>query len=180
VCRILFGPSQEELHLREVSRRAGCGFSAVHREINRLVELGLVLPRKSGNRTYFSANPSHPFYVELRALVRKSSGLREMLLDVLKGLPLKVAFVFGSEASGQARADSDVDVMVIGKTSLRELVAKTHRLQEKLGREINPHVFSVEEFRKRVKEKDHFLTTVIREPKLFLIGDEDELEGLAG
>ncbi|GMV81898.1 MAG: hypothetical protein AMXMBFR7_30820 [Planctomycetota bacterium] len=179
LCRLLFGAQAEELHMRELTRRSGCTFSAVQRELEKLLALGLVIRRQDGNRVYFKANARHPFYPEMRGLVRKSSGLRELLAEALRDRRIKAAFVFGSEASGLARPESDVDVMVIGNINLQEAVAKTSPLQEKLGREINPHVLSAEEFAQRVRKEDHFLTTVMREPKLFLIGDEDELEGLA-
>ena len=179
VCRLLFGLRTEERHVRELARQSGCSFSAVQREMEKLAQLGLVVPRVSGNRTYFRSNEQHPFYPEMRSLVRKSSGLREALTEALADAPIQAAFIFGSEAAGTAKEGSDVDVLVIGTISMRDVVGKLHALEGELGREINPHVFSAEELAKRVRQKDHFVTTVLREPKVFLIGDADELARLA-
>ena len=178
--RLLFGQQSEERYVRELSRLSGCAFSAVQRELEKLEHQGLITPRKDGNRTYFRANERHPFYQELCSLVRKSRGMPEALTQALSGLRIQVAFIFGSEAAGTSRPGSDVDLMVIGSSTLKDIVAKMHPLEEKLKREINPHVFGGAEFAKRVRQKDHFLTTVLREPKIFLIGDANELEGLAG
>ncbi|MCY3017983.1 MAG: helix-turn-helix domain-containing protein [Planctomycetota bacterium] len=180
MCRILFGSQPEELHLRELTRRSGHSFSTVQRELAKLSRQGIVERRHDGNRTYFRANKEHPFYAEIRSLVRKSSGLREALREVLsEDRRIQIAFVFGSVAAQNEKPGSDVDLMVVGGTTLKEVVSRLFALAESLGREINPHVFSAAEFSKRIRSKDHFLTTVMKEPKLFVVGSEDELTRLA-
>ena len=78
------------------------------------------------------------------------------------------------------RACKDVDLMVIGSCSFGRLVEALAPVQDKLGREVNPSVYPVSEFRRKIAAKHHFLSTVVREPKIFLIGDEHELEGIVG
>ena len=109
----------------------------------------------------------------------KTSGLAGVLRKAL--LPesaVRLAFVFGSVASGEENALSDIDLMVIGSLGLRTLVSRLSGVATQLGRELNPHIFSGAEFGRRKKSGDHFLTTVLAAPRLFLIGDEHELEGL--
>lgn len=180
VCRVLFGPFAVELHLRELARRTGCTFSAVQRELAKLERIGLVERRKDGNRTCFRADPRHPFYGELRGLVRKSSGLVTALSEALKNRRIKAAFVFGSVASGDEKPGSDVDLLVIGTVQHRTVAGGLFEVSQQMGREINPHVIGPAEFAKRLRAKDHFLTTIMQEPKLFVIGNQDELERLAG
>ena len=177
IFRLLFGNSEQELHLREIERQSGLSVSAVRQELTRLTRLGLVERRKDGNRVYFRAASRHPLFADLRNLVLKTVGLVDVLRDALKPLKIQVAFVFGSLASASERAHSDVDLMVVGRAGLREL---SDRLGSDVvgivGREVNPVAFTPEEFALRRKNDDHFLTTVLKAPKLFVIGDEDELE----
>ncbi len=178
-CRLLFGSQDEELHVRELSRRLGMNFSAVQRELEKLASMGLISKRKDGNRTYFSANKTHPFFVEIQSLVRKSSGMVEALRSALNDQRIQFAFIFGSVAAGKEKPGSDIDLMVIGTLSLMDVTRLLHRMDFQFGREVNPHVFTRAEFVKRLQAKDHFLTTVVREPKQCVIGDEHELEGMA-
>ena len=178
IFRLLFGHAERELHLREIERRSGLSVSAVRQELQRLVRLGLVEARKDGNRMYFRAGIRHPLFADLRNLVLKTSGLVEVLRELLKPLKIQAAFVFGSIASGKEGAHSDVDLLVVGKTSFREVCDCLGGTEITLGRDVNPVVLSLEEFVRRRKDNDHFLSTVLNAPKLFVIGDEDELERL--
>jgi uncharacterized protein len=178
IFRLLFGPTEGELHLREMERRTGLSEATLRQELKRLVRLGLVEARQDGNRTYYRANAGHPLWPEIRGLVLKTSGLAEVLREALGGEGIDAAFVFGSVASGKERAHSDVDLMVIGAITLRQLGKRLSGVSTQLGREVNPHVLSPEEFARRVKERDHFITSVLETPRLFVIGSEDELRRL--
>ena len=178
VFRLLFGPSLNELHVRELERRSGLSVSTVRQELKRLSRLDLVLARKDGNRTYYRANNEHPLCPEIRGLVLKTTGLVEELQKALGGAKIQVAFVFGSVAAGQETARSDVDLMALGKVSFRQLSGLLYGMEAKLGREVNPHTMKVEEFLQRKKTRDHFVTSILSGPKVFVIGDERELAGL--
>ena len=181
IFRLLYGHPDRELHLREIERRSGLSVSGVRQELKRLTRLGLVEPRKDGNRVYYRAASRHPLFPDLRNLVLKTAGLVDVLRDALKPLKIQVAFVFGSIAGESERAHSDVDLLVVGEASLRDLSDRLGAdLTATLGREVNPVALSLGEFVRRRKNDDHFLTTVLKAPKLFVIGDEDELERMAG
>jgi predicted nucleotidyltransferase len=111
-------------------------------------------------------------------MVLKTSGLVGVLQEALTHSGIRLAFVFGSMARGNGKAGSDVDLMVIGTISLRQLGKLLSGLAMKLGREVNPHVLPPEEFVKRRKTREHFITTVLSEPRLFVIGSEDELKAM--
>lgn len=178
VFRLLFGLVGSELHVRELERRSGLSISTVRQELKRLSRLGIVLVRKDGNRTYYRANRDHPLYAEIRGLVLKTTGLVDVLRKALGQADIRVAFVFGSLAAGEEKASSDVDLMVLGPIGSRELSDRLFGLEAEVGREVNPHAMEVKEFARRRKAGDHFLTTVLAAPKLFVIGDERELAGL--
>ena len=153
--------------------------ATVRQELKKLTRLGVVEARQDGNRTYYRANSGHPLYPDIRNLVLKTNGLADVLREALGGAAdIKLAFVFGSVASATEKAHSDIDLMVIGMIGLRQLSKRLSGLEAKLGREVNPHVLTPEEFARRADERDHFITSVLGAPRLFVIGGEDELRGL--
>jgi len=93
---------------------------------------------------------------------------------------LRIVFVYGSIAAGGERSDSDIDLMLIGNVSPMDLAVPLRNARELLGREINPTVYTPAEFAKKRAASDHFLTRVLDKPKLFVRGDNDELEKTAG
>jgi predicted nucleotidyltransferase len=113
-------------------------------------------------------------------LVLKTVGLPAVLRSRLQVPQVRIAFIFGSLASGQEKAGSDVDLMVIGDLGLRQLADLLSGISETIGREINPHVMTMTEYRKRKKAADHFVARVLEGPKLFLVGTEHELEAMGG
>lgn len=179
IIRCLYRGDALPIHVRELARTCECSLSAVQRELKRLIQAGLVLEKKDGNRTYLLANRDHPFAVELSSLVRKSDGLATEIRTALGDSEAEIAFLFGSIAVGQENPTSDIDLMVIGDLGLRDVVKRLSGLSERLGRELNPHVFTPAEWSRRVSKNDHFIATVLNQPKQFAIGGQDELERMA-
>jgi DNA-binding transcriptional ArsR family regulator len=178
IFRLLFGVAPRELHVREIERQSGLADATVRQELRRLSRLGVVESRRDGNRTCYRANVQHPIYPDIRNLVLKTNGLAETLRAALAHPGIQLAFVFGSVAAATDKAHSDIDLMVIGAISLRQLSKLLSGVSVKVAREINPHVFSSEEFARRKKTREHFVATVLAAPKLFVIGSEDELESM--
>ena len=178
IFRLLLSGTGEELHVREIERRSGLNDSTLRQELRKLVRLDLVQSRRDSNRVYYRAKTESPLYPEIRNLVLKTSGLSDVLKSALTDKRIRVAFVFGSIARGEERAGSDVDLMVIGQLGLRDLSRLLSGIEEKIGREVNPHVLREEEFRKRIRAKEHFASSVMESPKIFIIGSERELEAM--
>ena len=177
VFRLLFGLNEKALHVREIERRSGFAIGTIQTEMKKLYKLNLVLKKRDGNRLYYRANRQHPIFCDIHALVVKTVGLLDVLKDALAGeKAIRVAFVFGSLAGGAENSGSDIDILVIGDLGLRSLTRLLHGLTEKLEREINPYIMTPKEFNSRKSENEHFLTTVLMDSKLFIIGDEDELK----
>jgi predicted nucleotidyltransferase/DNA-binding HxlR family transcriptional regulator len=180
IFRLLFSGTGEEFHVREMERRSGLNESTVRQELRKLVRLDLVQSRRDSNRVYYRAKTENPLYPEIRNLVLKTSGLADVLKSALADKRIRVAFVFGSIASGEEKTGSDVDLMVIGRLGLRDLSGLLSGVEEKIGREVNPHVMSENEFRSRLKAKEHFMSSVLKGPKIFLIGSENDLKPMGG
>ena len=179
VLTLLFSEEGRELNVRELARQADLSEGTVRQELARLAQIGVVAQRRSGNRTYYHrAETSHPLYGELRGLVVKTSGVVELLRDALEGPEVQVAFVFGSVAAGTDQARSDVDLMVVGSISLRQVSRRLSEAAERIGREINPHVITEADLAERKRRRDHFITTVLAAPRLFVIGGERDLEAV--
>jgi predicted nucleotidyltransferase len=134
-----------------------------------------------GIQKFFRANKEHPVFNELRALVEKTFGLADILRDVLRNHTDKVqiAFIFGSVATGRETGKSDIDLLVIGSLTLRELTGILEPIEKGVGRPINPVLFHMTEFRTRIKKGDHFVSTLLDSEKLFIVGNADDLERLA-
>jgi predicted nucleotidyltransferase len=176
--RLLFGLNASELHLRELARQSGLSLGTVQQELRRLKRVGLVLARKDGNRVCYRANPDHPVYPDLCALVLKTDGLVGALQPALDVREVELAFIFGSVARGEASAASDVDLMIIGSIGLRRLTPLLSGMAQRIGREINPHPMSPAEFLERKSRREHFVTSVLASPRLFVKGTEHELEAM--
>ena len=178
IFRLLFSGFEEELHVREIQRRSGLNDSTIRQELRKLADLDLITGRKDSNRIYYSANKENPLYQDIQNLVIKTSGFVDIFKASLQDERIEIAFVFGSIPKGEVKAGSDVDIMVIGEIGLRSLSGLLSGVPEKIGREVNPFVLSRAEFRKRLKDKEHFLSSVLRSPKIFVIGNEHDLSAM--
>ena len=180
ILRLLFGVRQREMYRAEIIGQTPFAPASVEEELQKLVNLELITTVKDGNRRYYSANHAHPLYPELHVIVLKTSGLKDLLAEALPTKKIKFAFVFGSLAATAERAESDVDLMIVGSATPRELASALRTAGERIGREINPHFFNAAELTRRLAAKDHFLGDVIAKPKLFILGDENEFTDLVG
>lgn len=180
ILKLLFLGSSSRHYLREVAILTQQPVRAVQRELARLEAAGLIQSTREGNRKYFQANSASPVFPELRALLVKTVGLSDLIKKHLLLEPdsILVAFLFGSFARGTESPTSDVDLMVIGDVTSRDLSRLLTPAREKLGREINPVIMGLDEFREKNTRGDPFVRSVIQEPKTFLIGGEDELQKL--
>lgn len=171
---------EEQLHGREIARRTGLSPGTVTRELSKLADVRLLLREKRGNQQLYRADMECPIFTELASILRKTSGIADVLSAALAPLAsqLRIGFIFGSVAQGRENAGSDIDLMLIGDMSFDDAVRLTWPLQTELNREINPKVFNTGEFKARAKEP--FLRDVLAKPKIFLTGDEHELAELAG
>jgi DNA-binding transcriptional ArsR family regulator len=177
---LLFGHADESFYLRQLIRAVGAGHGALQREIKQLTDMGLILRRVQGNQVLYRANKKSPIFPEIKRLITKTVGAHDAIRAALATLEpeIKAAFVYGSVAGYREQANSDVDLMVIGKASFSDVVTALGPAQKTLRREINPTVFPISEFRSKLAAKNHFLRSVMAGKKVFVLGSEDELAKL--
>jgi predicted nucleotidyltransferase len=162
------------LHVRELARLIGASAGSLHRDLRAMTKLGLLLRQNIGRQVHYRANVQCPVFAELAGLLRKTAGLVDVLRDALGAVTDQIdfAFVYGSMASGDEHAHSDVDVMIVGKIGFGDAVHALSVAQEQLRREVNPTVFTRTQFARKLKDVDGFVAQVWKKPRLWVIGEE--------
>ncbi len=180
LCLFLMHP-EEEVYQRSLAEKTGYSLAQVQYALERIEQAGLVRKKKNGNRLYYRAERSHPAFEDLKRAFLKTVALGDVIREALKPLENKIqfAFVYGSIAIGQDRPDSDLDLLLIGGVSLKDIANTMADLSEKLKREVNPVNYTPETFAERLKEGNRFALEVLEPPKIWLIGNEDEFARLA-
>ena len=167
-------------YLAEIARHLGVPPSSLQREIAQFVQAGILTRRADGNRVYFQANQACPIFPELSAMLSKTVGLADVIREALNPIRTKIdlAIIYGSIASGTGRSESDVDPMILGSANLVELSPLLRVLEEKLGRAVNVSMYTVKEFRKKLREQNHFLNSILKTQLIFVLGAADDLPRL--
>lgn len=176
VLALLFGEPGRSFYTSELIDRIGAGSGAVQRELKRLAESGLVTVKRIGNQKHYQANPDSPVLEELCSLVRKTVGLAGLIRETLEPLADRIRFatIYGSIAKGTDTAASDIDLLIVADgVTLEEVYRVLAPVEEKLGRKINPTLYTPGEFEKRKTAGNPFLSRVLSDEHLVLMGEEN-------
>ncbi|OPY04599.1 MAG: Nucleotidyltransferase domain protein [Syntrophaceae bacterium PtaB.Bin038] len=177
---LFFGRPDEEFYVREIGKMLGDDVGNISRELKNLESIGLLISRRKGNLKYYHLDRKFPLYGELRSIILKTRGAVGIIQNALAGMKgVEYAFIFGSIAAGRETARSDIDLMVIGQVPLERLIKALKEPEELLGREISPSLYDLREIEKRLREKEPFISRVLQEPRIMLVGEEDGLRRLA-
>jgi len=175
ILELFFNDPEQEYYLRQLEKLIGYSVGNIRREMINLEGDGLFTHRMLGNIKLYRLNKSYPIYNEFKEIIRKTIGIESKLKDIMQAEPDVVfAFIYGSFAKGKEQSLSDVDIMIIGKVSPKKIRTELFEYQSSMRREINSTVYAGEEFLKKLKGKNHFICSIIEEPKIFLKGDENE------
>ena len=168
-------------YLTDLAKHLELSPSSLQRELASLVNGDLLTSRKDGKRVYYKVNQDCPIVEELQTIFVKTSGIADVINSSLRRLggKIEIAFVYGSVARAEELSTSDVDLMIVGDVGLADLVPGLRRAEKALSREINPTIYSPQEFLRRRKEGDSFINTVLSDRRIFLKGNDSELEALA-
>jgi predicted nucleotidyltransferase len=168
-------------HTNEIIRLTNSGTGAVQRELAALSGAGIITVKSSGNQKRYEANRMSPLFSELRGIVLKTFGLGDVLRQELvpAASQIYIAFIYGSIAKQEDTVNSDIDLMLVSDTlTYADLFKLLDKAQAQLGRSINPTFYSLSEWKRKIKANNNFVTQIIQQPKIFLIGSEDELTKL--
>jgi len=180
ILALFFLNPDQEYYFSEVVRLTDTRQGVIQRELKTLAEAGILNAEKRGRQKFYAVNRKHPIFRDLRNIIFKTFGIIDQLKDALKPLEkrIKIAFVYGSLARGDEDASSDIDLFIVGSAPLDEIVSILSGTEDTIGREINPNLFSKTEFKKKYSEKNHFIRSIMKSEKEFIIGTEDELRRL--
>ena len=176
--RVLFGQPERSFYASELIRDAGTGSGAAQRELARMEGSGLIVARRIGHQKHDQANAASPLYSELRSIVLKTVGLAEPLRGALQPLSsaIRAAFVYGSVAKAPDQSASDIDLMIISDSlTYGEVFGALEKITRSVGRKVNPTVYTATEFSERTRMENAFVTRVLEQPKLWVIGAEHDL-----
>jgi predicted nucleotidyltransferase len=178
VLSLLFNNPDKSFYTKEIVRYAGVGTGSVQRELEKFSNTGLLTIKKIGNQKHYMANRKSPIFEELRGIVQKTFGLADILRKTLNQFKdsVELSFIYGSVAKGTDKANSDVDVMIISdQLSYSELLASVAPVEANIGRPVNPTIYTTKEFRDKIKSDNSFITRIIAQQKIYLIGSEDDI-----
>jgi len=178
---LLLTNPDREWHLRDIARTTRLAPATIQREVTSLHRAGILTRRRVGHQVHYGANRNCPVFVELRALIAKTVGVADVLRRTLgeHESDIELALVFGSLAQGTDRPESDVDLLIVGEVRLQDLVRPLREAEATLSREVNCVAMRKDEFLRRIAEREHLVSAIVREPKIFVFGDEDDLGRLA-
>lgn len=168
-------------YLNDLSRRLKTRPSSLQRELASLVQAGILRLSRDGNRSYYSANRTCPIFPDLRGLMAKTCGFADVLRKALAPLSdeVRLAFVYGPVAAGEDDIGAGVDLIAVTDLLLAEVARALRPAEAQTGRPIHPTVFSEDEYRSRTSRGHHLLTSVLRQPKLMILGTEDDLAAMS-
>jgi predicted nucleotidyltransferase len=178
VLALLFVNSDRSFYTNEIVRFVDSGIGVVQRELEKLAQSGLVTIKKIGNQKHYQANPDTPIFAELRGIVLKTVGLADILRLALLPLSDKIqsAFIYGSIAKGSDTAKSDIDVLIIGtELAYADVYEALSAHESDIGRPVNPSIYSTQELQRKLAEDNAFVSRVLEQPKIFLIGSDNDL-----
>ncbi len=181
VLGLFYGRPDMDFHTNEIIRLTNSGTGAVQRELESLASAGIIIVKQVGNQKRYQANHSAPLYSELRSIVIKTFGLADVIREALEPIneKIKIAFIYGSVARHEDTADSDIDLLLIGNDlTYGDMFSYFEQSEQQLGRKINPTFYSLLEWSRKIREENVFITKILKLPKIFLMGTEDELAKL--
>ncbi|MCX6826621.1 MAG: nucleotidyltransferase domain-containing protein [candidate division Zixibacteria bacterium] len=173
--------SDKHFYFRETVRLLGDTPGSLHRELKSLTEVGILTMEPIGIQKFYRANTNCPVFNELKSIAERTFGIVDVFKDVFRNQGkerIELAWIYGSIANAQDTSSSDIDIMVVGSLPFRELVSILKSIEENMHRPVNPTLYSPEEFRAKVHEKNNFLRNVMESEKLFILGTKDELARL--
>jgi len=181
VLGLLYGNPGKSFYTNEIVRRAAMGRGTISRELGRLVAAGLLVVSREGNQRHYRANPDNPVYNELKDIVRKTFGIADVIRKALVQVNDRIAwaFIYGSIAKGEATASSDIDLLVASESlAYADLMKVLTGAEQLLDRPINPSIYTIEQIKNKVHDKNVFLSRLMEQPKLWIKGSEDDIGGI--
>ena len=174
---LLMSTPGQQLHTREIARRVGADAHPVQRALEQLLQAGLIESRRLGNLRQWSVDERSALVPAVRDVLRRTAGVAERLRTVLSRMHgVQLAFIFGSYASGKDELGSDIDLVIVGAPDWDKLSRAVATAAGEVGRDINPVVWTIDDLSRPTPTQRRFLSGLLRRPRIWIVGDDDELE----
>jgi len=169
----------KQFYVREIERKTNLTYISVSNELKNLQEFGLLKSKFNGNQKNFWIDEHFILYEDLQKLILKTEGVSKTITDNFSSLKnIEFLFIYGSFASGKADVQSDLDLFVVGDISYDDFIDITVKNEKTIGRLINFTIYKHEDLITRIKNQDSFIMNVLKEPKIMIIGTENEFKTL--
>ena len=177
VLSLLFGQPNRSFYTSELIKLVGSGSGAVQRELKRLEDSNLITMTRIGNQKHYKANHESPIFNELTGIITKTLGVNHEIQNVLsKFKHIKIAFIYGSIAKSSDKGTSDIDLLIVSDTlKLHPLHNALEKASKRIGRKINPTIYSQVEYEMRLANESPFLMNILNGPVMYIIGNDDKL-----
>lgn len=174
---LLYANSNKRYYTNEILRITSMGTGTITRELQKMVAAELLTSTKDGNQNYYQANKDNPIFNELVGIVRKTFGMAEVIQQACMPMQedIEYAFIYGSIAKGEDTANSDIDLLIISELTFAEVMNNLAQAEQTLARKINPSIYTKKQIKTKIKQKNSFVTRILDQPKLWVLGTEDEL-----
>lgn len=168
--------------MSDLAKHLSTSPSSLQRELRTLSEAGILEKRTDGKRVYYRPDEQCPIQKDLQGILKKTSGVEQVIKNILSNFSnlIQFAFVYGSVAQGQELSSSDIDLVIVGDVGLKKLIPKLREAERELMRPVNPVTYSLKEFKDKIKSRDHFVVSLVKDKKLFIQGENEYLEAIAG
>ncbi|MBI5665865.1 MAG: nucleotidyltransferase domain-containing protein [Nitrospirae bacterium] len=179
ILAVFIADESRKFYINELARKVNTSQGTCRRELNKLAEIGLLVSSRTGNLQYYEINKKTPFYNEFRTIIQKTIGIEAIIKGKLQGLKgITFAFIFGSYAKKEFKPGSDIDIVIIGTVREDRLAGIFRDVEKEIGREINYHLYSLQEFKNRLKTNS--FTKNIIENYIIVAGDDGNFRTLLG
>ncbi len=172
-----FADENRKFYINELARLINTTQGTCRRELNKLVDMGLLTTAKEGNLLYYQVTKQNPLYTEFSAIIQKTIGIEAKLKSSLYGLKgISYAFIFGSYVKREFKPESDIDIVIIGIIKEDSLIRVFRDVEKVIGREINYHIYTEKEFKNKLRT-DSFIKNIIKD-YIIIKGDENAFREL--
>ena len=181
VLGLLYTEPGRSFYTKEILRLTGMGVATIKRELDRMVAAEILTLTRIGNQHHYQANPECPIYEELLSIVRKTFGVADVVRNALVPIQDSIvyAFIYGSIAKGKEMAKSDIDLMLVGNhLNYGDVMDLLIPVERKLGRPVNPSIYTAKQVRDKLKSKNSFIARVLKQDKLWIKGGQDDIKGI--
>lgn len=163
-----------QYHVRRITRKVNTEINAVRRELENLVNLGLLKKTPRKNRLYYSVREDFPFFDEVLGMVVKEEGIGKIVVRGRSLGDVKLAFLSIPYLKGRVAGPSEIDLLIVGRVSSTKIAKLVKAEERQRGQEVNYTILSEGEFEALKKRRDPFLLSAIFQPKIILTPGAEE------